>query len=212
MAEVLAVANTKGGVGKSTLTINFAVEAVKKGKRVLVVDADPQGSSITALSVRDDDRPEIQGVEMTKPILHKQIPQISEPFDLVLIDVGGRDAPVFRSALVAADKILVPMVPSAFDTWASTDVFNVIDELMVSKEGLRTWIVLNQVTRTVAAKESRQLLNELVEEHNVSLLETSLAARTAWKRSIGEGLGVSEWSRKGPAVDELRALCEEIGL
>lgn len=212
MAEVLAIANTKGGVGKSTLTINFAVEAAKAGRRVLIVDADPQGSAITALAVRDDDRAEIQGVEMTKPILHKQIPRISDPFDLVLIDVGGRDAPVFRSALVASNKIVVPMVPSAFDTWASTDVFQVIDELMVSNQDLRTWIVLNQVTRTVAARESQLLLDELVSEHGVELAEQRLASRTAWKRSIGEGLGVSEWEPKGVAAEELKGVCEEIEL
>ncbi len=212
MPQVIAIANTKGGVGKSTLTVNLAAQAASAGNAVLIVDADPQSSSLQFLEVRDDNRSAIQGVQITKPILHRQLPKLSEPFDLVLIDVGGRDAPVFRSALVAADTILVPMVPAAFDTWASADVFAVIDELATANEDLRTLVVLNQVTRTVVARGALEQLVKYLGENNATLLDTQIFNRTAWARSVGEGLSVSEWEPRGPAALELRLLSIELGV
>ncbi len=212
MPHVIAIANTKGGVGKSTLAVNLAAQAAGAGATVLIVDADPQSSSLQFLEVRDDDRPAIQGVQITKPILHRQLPKLSEPFDLVFIDVGGRDAPVFRSALVASDTILVPMVPAAFDTWASADVFAVIDELTTANEDLRTLVVLNQVTRTVVAREALEHLVKYLGEHNAALLDTQIFNRTAWARSVGEGLSVSEWQPRSAAALELHRLSIELGV
>jgi chromosome partitioning protein len=212
MTRIIAVANTKGGVGKSTLAVNLAVEAASAGKSVLLVDADPQGSAVQFLTVRDEGRPAVRGVQITKPVLHREVPEIAKAFDLAIIDVGGRDAPVFRSALVAADTILVPMVPSAFDTWASEDVFRVVDELSSAREDLKTYIVLNQLTRTLAAREAREALGEYLASHNVQLIETQIHARTAWPRSIGEGLSVTEWEPNGPAADELRSLARDLGI
>ena len=145
MPHIYAIANTKGGVGKSTLAVNLAVVATAKGHKVLLVDADPQASSLQFLNARDDTRPKFAGIQLSQPILHKQLPELSAPYDYVFIDVGGRDAPVFRSALVAADTILVPMVPSAFDTWAADDVFDVLDELSASGD-VDARVVLNQAT------------------------------------------------------------------
>ncbi len=212
MPHVIAIANTKGGVGKSTLTVNLAAQAAGEGNEVLIVDADPQASALQFLEVREDDRPAVHGVQITKPILHRQLPKLAEPFDLVLIDVPGRDAPVFRSALVAADTILVPMVPAAFDTWASADVFAVVDELAAADDDLRTYVVLNQVTRTVVAREALEHLIGYLREHNAALLDTQIYNRTAWARSSGEGLSVCEWEPRGSAALELRLLSIELGV
>ena len=59
MPNIFAVANTKGGVGKSTLTVNLAVLAASQGRRVLLVDADHQASSLQFLNARDDSLPAV---------------------------------------------------------------------------------------------------------------------------------------------------------
>ena len=65
MPYIFAVANTKGGVGKSTLTVNLAVLAASQGHRVLVVDADPQASSLQFLNARDDSLPAFTGIQIS---------------------------------------------------------------------------------------------------------------------------------------------------
>ena len=97
--------------------------------KTLLIDADPQASSAKFANIRDADRPSFVCIELTQPNLHKQLQTLSEPYDYVFIDVGGRDAPVLRSAIGAADTILVPMIPSAADSWAADDIFRILISL-----------------------------------------------------------------------------------
>ena len=53
--RVIAIANQKGGVGKTTTAVNLGIGLVKRGYRVLIVDADPQGSLTLALGIRKPD-------------------------------------------------------------------------------------------------------------------------------------------------------------
>ena len=211
MALVTAVANTKGGSGKSTLAVNLAVESSRYGRRVLLVDADTQGSSAHFVAVRDRNTDRLQAVQLTEPIIHTQIEALAEPFDLVYIDAGGRDSPVFRSALLAADRVLVPLVPSAFDAWASDTLFAVLDELSLSGD-LEILVALVQVTHTVVAREALEQIRAYLEEHNAKLLESVIFNRTAWPRATGEGLAVTEWRPSGKAAAELRELATELGV
>ena len=211
MPHIFAIANTKGGVGKSTLTVNLAVLAATQGHRVLLIDADPQASSLQFLNARDASLPAFTGIQLSQPIIHKQLPELATSYEYVFIDVGGRDAPVFRSALVAADTVLIPMVPSVFDAWAAEDVFNVIDELTAGRP-VDTRVVLNQVTPTIIAKEALQSLQVELEERGIVLMVAVLQNRTAWPRAIGEGMGVGEWEPKGKASQELYQLARELQL
>ena len=205
MAHVLTIANTKGGVGKSTLAVNLAVEAATHGRRTLLIDADPQASAASFVTLREDDLPAFQAVQLTQPTLHKQVPALAKGYDQVVIDVGGRDAPVMRTALVAADTVLIPMVPSAFDAWASEDIFKTIDEASALKD-LAVYVVPNLVTATVSAREALEVLQEeLGDKPYVRLLDAAIFQRTAWPRAVGEGMSVVEFEPKGKAAPNLSA-------
>ena len=116
--KVISVVNQKGGVGKSTIACNLAVNAVLDGKRTLLIDADPQGSSLSFRAIRGAD--DLKAVSITQPTIHKDIGDF-ENFDLVIIDAGGRDNTLFRSAVTAAAKgmLLIPVLPSQYDIWAA---------------------------------------------------------------------------------------------
>lgn len=209
--RVLAVANSKGGVGKSTLATNIAIQAVGGGANVLLVDTDPQASSTLFASTRDETRKGFRVIQMTKPLIHREIPQLSAPYDLIVIDTAARESATFRSALAAATSILVPITPSAYDIWASEDVFTIIDELATTRSDLETLVVLNQVVpRTRIAADAKQALAELIEGQNVRILETEIHFRVAWKMACTRGLSVTEFQPSGPAAAELRALCREL--
>lgn len=210
--RVLAVANSKGGVGKSTLATNLAVAAVDAGLEVLLVDTDPQASSTVFAATRDEGRPSFRVIQMIQPILHREVPELARPYDLVIIDTGARETRTFRSALAASDVVLIPVTPSAYDVWASEDVFTLIDELSATRE-LATRVVLNQVVpRTRVAQEALEALEEMTEEQNAVLLATRIHARVAWRMASGEGLAVTEYQPKGAAAAELRALWKELDL
>ena len=116
------------------------------------------------------------------------------------------------SALAAADVVVIPITPSAYDVWASEGVFTLIDELSATRD-LTARVVLNQVVpRTRVAKEALDALEEMVAEQGAALLDTRVHSRVAWKMACGHGLAVTEYEPKGAAASELRALWTELDL
>jgi len=83
----IGVLNQKGGAGKTTISLHLAHGLARQNYRVLLVDADPQGSSRDWATARQDDAPfSVMGLD--RPILHKELPKLAQGYDYVLIDGG----------------------------------------------------------------------------------------------------------------------------
>jgi len=207
--KVISVANQKGGVGKSTIACNLAICAVKDGKKTLIIDADPQGSSISFRAIRETD--DLKAVSITQPTIHKDVGDFKN-FDLVLVDAGGRDNAIFRSAVTAAARgiLLIPVLPSQYDIWAAEDTFKILNEARVYVD-IDAYAVFNQtIQNTTVSKEAKEALEELTAESDIKLLNTVLFSRVDYKNSIGKGLGVIEYHPKGKAAEEMNNLYSEI--
>ncbi|MGE5629662.1 MAG: ParA family partition ATPase [Caulobacteraceae bacterium] len=207
--KVISVVNQKGGVGKSTIACNLAVNAVFDGKRALLIDADPQGSSLSFRAIRQSD--DIKAVSITQPTIHKDINDFSN-FDVVIVDAGGRDNTLFRSAVTAASKgiLLIPVLPSQYDIWAAEDTFKVLKEARIYVD-IQAYAVFNQtIQNTTVSKEAREALEELAAESDIKLINTVLYSRVDYKKSISQGMGVIEYQPKGKAADEISSLYSEI--
>lgn len=206
MGLCICIGNEKGGTGKSTITANLAVEAVKEGMRVLVIDADSQQSSIDFRGIRADKNglPQFQAVSIVKNTIHKDIGSFHD-FDLIIIDAGGRDTAVFRSAIFAADILLIPVLPSQYDIWATAGTVEALEQAKTFKDNIKARFIVNQVIpNTNIAKEALQAL----EEFGIPLLNSRLCV--AYKQSIGEGKGVTEYEPNGKAAGEIKSLYEEV--
>jgi len=204
---IVSVASTKGGVGKSTIAVNLAVEASRSGRRVLLVDSDIQGSSVAFRAAREKD--DIQAMSIITPTLHRDLAAFKE-FDLIVVDVGGRDTGVFRSALLAADLAVIPVLPSQYDIWAAGDNVETIRDARVYKD-FKPYFLFNQViSGTKISQEAEDALKEIIGENGIKLLQTQLYARVAYKTSIARGLGVSEYEPQGKAAAEIASLYKEV--
>lgn len=203
--KIIALINQKGGVGKSTIACNIAVEASLDNKKVLLIDADVQGSTMAFRALRENN--DIEAIAITSSTIHDDIKDLKS-FDLIIIDAGGRDSTVFRSAMMACDLMIIPVLPSQFDIWGVADTIEILKDAKTYRD-IEAYFLLNQIiSKTIISKEAKEALNEFA--NDVKILNTVLHARVAFKNSIGAGFGVSEYDQKGKAGNEIKALYKEL--
>ena len=205
--KVVTVGNTKGGAGKTNTAVNLAIAAAIQGKRVLIVDADVQASAMSFRALREDDL--IRTVAITTPTLHKDVAAFAAGMDLVLIDVGGRDSTVFRSAIGAADLLVIPVLPSVYDIWAAGDTLELLAEARSFNIATPARIFLNQMMpNTIMGREAVEALVDF--EAVAPLMQTRVHHRQAFKNAAAQGKGVVEFEPAGKAAQEINALLAEI--
>jgi cellulose biosynthesis protein BcsQ len=130
---IVALLNQKGGVGKTTLALHLAGEWSREGKRVTVIDAGAQGSALDWSAQRAKEGvPRLFGVlGLARDTLHREAPELARDADHVIIDGPPRVAGLLRSALLAADLVLIPAQPSPFDGWASSEMLRLLEEARI---------------------------------------------------------------------------------
>jgi len=204
----IAVANQKGGTGKTTLTVNLAAGFQRRGKTVLL-DADPQGSA------RDWVR--IGGTESDLPPLHEvaadevraRIAQFAAASRFVLVDCPPHlQSVALGQVLGAVDLMLIPVQPSPLDLWASVDMAAAIKDARSGNPRLRAYMVLNQLDSRNALSRSMQ---QALAEFDVPALANGLTRRAAFRSAALEGRSVyGLGSRGASAVRDLEAIIKEI--
>jgi len=205
--KVITVGNEKGGVGKSTIACNIAVEAVRDGLKILLIDADTQQSCMDFRAIRseNDSLPQFQAVSITKNTIHKDVKSFKN-FDIVIIDSGGRDTSVFRSAILACDFLIIPVLPSQYDIWATQGTIEILEEAKSFKD-VKSRIILNQVIlNTIVSREA----TEALEKFKLPVFDIKFHSRVAYKQSVSKGTGVSEYEPGGKASEEMKIFFEEV--
>jgi chromosome partitioning protein len=204
---IIGVLNQKGGVGKTTLTINIAATLAKAGYRVLVVDADPQGSALAWSSARERE-PLFPVVGMAKPTLHRDLPEVARDYDMVVIDGAPRVNDLGRAAILASDIVLIPVQPSPYDVWAAADTVSLIREAQQFKPSLKAAFVVNRKIANTAI--GRDITDALEQIGDVPVLPQGLRQRVIYAESAGQGLSVIEVAPDGEAAREIAALVKAV--
>jgi chromosome partitioning protein len=206
---IVALLNQKGGVGKTTLALHLAGRWATQGKRIVVIDADPQGSALDWSEQRSrEGLPRLFGViGLSRDTLHREAPEIARDVDHVVIDGPPRVAALLRSALLAADLALVPAQPSPFDGWASSEILKLIDEARIFRPELTARFILNRCpARTIIARETAQALAS----HDPPVLSSRIGQRVVFADAARTGRLVTEAPQGAAAAKEIAALAAEI--
>ena len=199
---IIGVLNQKGGVGKTTISVNLAHALALMGHRVLLVDADPQGSALAWSSVRAEE-PLFPVVGMPKPTLHKDLPAIAADYVHVIIDGAPRVNELARAAIIASDFILIPVQPSPYDVWASDEIVKLIREARIFKPSLDAAFTINRkIVNTAIGRDVESALAA----YDLPILNAALCQRVAFAESAAQGRTVFEVDPAGIAATEVRKL------
>lgn len=205
---IISVVNQKGGAGKTTIAVNLCAALAAEGKRILLLDADPQQTAQDWAAVRKN-APSFRVVGLAKPVLHKAVPRLIADynFDCVIIDGAPRNYEVSRSAIEAADLVLIPVQPSGADFWASRETVNLTKETQASKPTQKSMFVISRkIDRTVLG---RDIANGLA-DFGIPILRAATTQRVIYAETLTAGSTVIEHQPNGPAAREICAILSEL--
>jgi chromosome partitioning protein len=203
---IISFVQQKGGVGKTTLAVNVAGTLASRGKRVLVIDADPQGSALDWLNSREAE-PLFTVVALPSATIHRQIKELKRDYEHVVIDAPGRLEKVVRSIIMASELVVIPVQPSPYDVWAAKDALDLIEEARVYNEKLKIVFTINRkIVNTAIGRDVREALAG----YDIPVLETAVCQRVIFAESAATGKIVTEVNGSSRAAREINALTDEL--
>jgi chromosome partitioning protein len=204
MGKVIAVAQQKGGAGKTMLTAQLAV-ALAETLRVAALDIDPQASltiwgKLRAQSARATTSLTVVAVSGWR--LDAELRKLRTSHDIVLIDTPPVIDSDARRAIRGADLVLIPLNPAPPDLWAAEGTLK-----LAAEEKRPVALVFN---RAAAASKLRKRMEAEIAARGLLLLAPALANRAGYANAFAEGLGVTESGTTSLAATEIRALATSL--
>jgi chromosome partitioning protein len=179
----MGVLQQKSAVGK-TIAVNFAAALARDGKRILLIDADPQGSAL-AWSAAREAPPLFRVVGLPKPTLHRDVPELAKDYDVVVIDgAPPRTTDTARSAVMASD--------------------------FISRAALTPRRLGGCRHGAAHQRGRRRDVGEALAQYGVPVLPAALSQRVLFAETFARGLTVSEVALCGDAGRELTRLVEAV--
>lgn len=203
-ARVIAIAQQKGGAGKTTLAAQLAVTWAAK-HRVALMDIDPQASLSAWHGLRAGSPKNLAAIHLSSVSgwrVGTELDRLKNDYDVVVIDCPPHAETETKNAMRAANLVVIPVQPSPMDVWATEPT-----AAFAAEQGTDVRLVLNRVPPRSRLVETVQ---GMLKDKNLRLADCALGNRVAFAASLMDGMGVTESEPSSQAADEIRALALEL--
>jgi chromosome partitioning protein len=209
--RITLVGGEKGGTGKTTLAVSLAANRARQGRDVALVDTDAQGSAAFWTALRDEtNAPRVACVRLEGKAIARQITDLAERYDELVIDAGGRDSVELRAAMTVAQRLLTPIQASQFDTWTIEAMSRLIEQAAGFNPDLDAIVCINRASPNPRVAEAQEAQELVTEYETIRLAETVIRDRIAHRRAVRDGLSAEEAGDDPKAAYELQQLAKEV--
>jgi chromosome partitioning protein len=150
---IIAILNLKGGCGKTTIAINIAHSFQNLGHKVLLVDSDPQGSARDWNEINEGKLIPVIGLDRIS--LPADIEAVKSDYDIIIIDGAPQVNKLSAAAIKVADFVLIPVQPSPYDIWATSDLVELIKtrQELIPDKPITAFVVSRVIKNTKLSEE-----------------------------------------------------------
>jgi len=204
----IAFINEKGGVGKTTLSINLAACLKLRGYKVLLVDSDPQAS---LRCWNEQNNKDCDLLALDKPSMFSTLNNVSDKFDFIIIDAPPSISEITGNIVKYIDMAIIPIQPSPTDFWAVERIVEIIKMRQSITDGVPKafFVVTRLKQKTIVSDEVIKGL----ENFDIKKFKTDIRDRTVYPYTIMGGDAIFDGKknkRNNDAVEEFNLLCDEI--
>ena len=203
--KVIAVLNQKGGSGKTTIATHLARALQKQDYSVLLVDSDPQGSARDWSAVDEENPVTVIGID--RPTIDRDLKSVAKK-DFIIIDGAPQASDLALSAIKAADFVLIPVQPSPYDIWATSDLVDLVKQRIEITDGkLQSAFV---VSRAIKGTKIGTEISEALLGYELPVLDTRITQRVIYPTTAASGTTVLDAEPNSDASKEINALALEL--
>lgn len=203
--KVIAVLNQKGGSGKTTIATHLARALQKLDYSVLLVDSDPQGSARDWSAVDEENPVTVIGID--RPTIDRDLKSVAKK-DFIVIDGAPQASDLALSAIKAADFVLIPVQPSPYDIWATSDLVDLVKQRIEVTDGkLQAAFV---VSRAIKGTKIGTEISEALLGYELPVFETRITQRVIYPTSATTGTTVLDIDPSSDASKEVNSLALEL--
>ncbi len=217
MSKIISLANQKGGVGKTTTSINLAAALAKEDKHVLLIDADPQANTSSGLGVVIPSHIDLVGAEIEmlnmehrEQLMKNVLGKVRDEYDYILIDCSPSLGLITVNALTASDSVIIPVQCEFF---ALEGIAKLLNTIKIIKSKLNPQLKIEGFLLTMfdnRLRLSNQVYEEVKRHFGDLVFNTVIARNVRLSEAPSHGVSVLEYDPSSKGARNYRDLAKEL--